>query len=357
MQKPTYIIAEIGVNHNGSVALAKQMIDVAAESGVDAVKFQTFKAANLVTINAPKAIYQKKMTDEQESQYAMLEKLELTAREYAELAYYCKARKVDFLSTPFDEESLNLLVGNFELPVIKISSGDITNAPFLLKIAQSEKPVILSTGMSSLGDVENALQVLAFGYVNQKDFPCKARFEEAYMSKCGQVALQKNVILLHCTTEYPTPLEEVNLKAMDTLKAAFNLPVGYSDHTEGIAVALAAVARGAVLIEKHFTLDRNLPGPDHQASLEPTQLKQMVSSIREIELVLGDGVKRPSCSELKNRLIARKSLTVMKQIDCGESFSAGNLGVKRPGTGVSPLLYWDFIGRNAERKYEADEQL
>ncbi|CAG1015725.1 partial N-acetylneuraminate synthase, partial [Anaerolineae bacterium] len=346
----TYIIAEAGVNHNGSLDLAKQLVEVAAEAGADAVKFQTFKADKLVSCSAPKAEYQTKSTDADESQHEMIRKLELDERSHESLIEHCRACSIQFLSTPFDLESVDLLAGRFDLPCIKIPSGDITNAPLLLKIAQTGKPVILSTGMSTLGEIEDALGVLAFGYLSDSK-PSIEAFLAAYCSCEGQAILQDKVTLLHCTTEYPAPIEDVSLKVMDTLRSAFGLPVGYSDHTEGIAVPIAAVARGAVIIEKHFTLDRNLPGPDHKASLEPTELKQLVAAIRIVERALGSGRKHPRPSELKNINVARKSLVASRTITAGESFAAENLAVKRPANGLSPMQYWDLLNRKARRDF------
>ncbi|KAF0220679.1 MAG: N-acetylneuraminate [Geobacteraceae bacterium] len=350
----TYIIAEAGVNHNGSLDMAKKLVEVAAEAGADAVKFQTFKAYKLVSRSAPKAEYQTKTTDADESQHEMIRKLELDEHAHEALIEQCKVCSIQFLSTPFDLESVDLLAGRFDLPCIKVSSGDITNAPLLLKIAQTEKPVILSTGMSTLGEIEDALGVLAFGYLG-KGNPSTETFRAAYCSAEGLAALQKKVTLLHCTTEYPAPIEDVNLRVMDTLKSAFGLPVGYSDHTEGIVVPIAAAARGAVVIEKHFTLDRNLPGPDHKASLEPNELQAMVRSIRQVEQALGSPLKMPASSEEKNMTVARKSIVSARSIRAGEPFTADNLVVKRPGGGVSPLHYWELLGRKAIRDFSADE--
>jgi len=350
----TYIIAEAGVNHNGSLDMAKKLGEVAAEAGTDAVKFQTFKADKLVSRLAPKAEYQTKTTDADESQHEMIRKLELDEHSHEILIDYCKVCGIEFLSTPFDLESVDLLVGRFNLPIIKIPSGDITNAPLLLKIAQNEKPVILSTGMSTLGEVEDALGVLAFGYLGNGT-PSIAAFRAAYCSAEGYTALREKVTLLHCTTEYPAPLEDVNLKVMDAISSVFGLPVGYSDHTEGIAVPIAAAARGAVVIEKHFTLDRALPGPDHKASLEPTELKQMVVAIRSIEQALGCGRKFPTPSELKNIDVARKSLVAACKIRAGELLTAENLTVKRPGSGLSPMRYWENIGTASQQVAEKDE--
>lgn len=350
-----YIIAEAGVNHNGSLKLAKELIDIASEAQADAVKFQTFKADQVISKTAPKAEYQITNTGDNESQLEMVKKLELDRNAHYELINYCQQKNIQFLSTPFDIDSLKLLTKTFDLPLIKIPSGEITNAPFLLKIAQTQKPVILSTGMSTLGEIETALGVLAFGYLNIQEKPSISNFQSAYFSEEGQAKLQQNVTLLHCVTEYPTPFNQVNLKAMDTLKSAFNLPVGYSDHTLGISVSIAAVARGATVIEKHFTCDRTLPGPDHQASLEPSELKQMIKSIREVELALGDGLKKPASVELKNRTIARKSLVANQNIKQGEIFTEDNLTCKRPGDGISPLFYWEYIGKIANQHYHQDE--
>lgn len=355
MQIPhTYIIAEAGVNHNGSLEMAKKLVEGAADAGVDAVKFQTFKADNLVSRLAPKAEYQIKTTAAAESQHEMIRKLELDVYAHETLIEHCKAFGIEFLSTPFDLESLELLVGRFNLPCIKIPSGDITNAPLLLKIAQTGKPVILSTGMSVLGEIEDALGVLAFGYLGNRD-PSIAAFRAAYCSDEGQEILQKKVTLLHCTTEYPAPIADVNLKVMDILKSAFGLPVGYSDHTEGIAVPIAAVARGAVVIEKHFTLDRSLPGPDHKASLEPIELKQMVAAIRVVEQALGTARKYPTPCELKNMSVARKSLVAACSMAANEVFTAENLAVKRPGNGLSPMHYWEVLNKKSRRNFSADE--
>jgi len=350
----SYIIAEAGVNHNGSLDMARKLVRVAAEAGADAVKFQTFKADSLVSRSAPKAAYQGRGTDPAESQHEMIRKLELDEHAHEVLLAHCAACGIDFLSTPFDLESLELLAGRFDLPTIKIPSGDITNAPLLLKTARTGKPVILSTGMSTLGEIEDALGVLAFGYLNG-GAPALAAFRAAYCSVAGAAVLRDKVTLLHCTTEYPAPLGDVNLRVLATLKAAFGLPVGYSDHTEGIAVPIAAAALGAVIIEKHFTLDRTLPGPDHGASLEPAELKQMVTAIRQVEEALGSCSKRPAPSELKNMAVARKSLVAARPIAAGDPFAVDNIAVKRPGTGLSPMLHWELLGRKAGRDFAADE--
>lgn len=357
MSSSVYIIAEAGVNHNGSLDLAKKLIEVAAEAGADAIKFQTFKADNLVSRVAPKAEYQIENTGASESQYEMIQKLELDEAAHIELAAHCRSCGIEFLSTPFDLESLEMLVRKFDISRIKIPSGDITNAPLLLEAARTGKPVILSTGMSTMGEIEMALGVLALGYTARGVSPSLAAFEKAYISAMGRKALQDNVTLLHCTTEYPAPFTDINLRAMSTLQQAFALPVGYSDHTQGVAIPVAAVALGAVIIEKHFTLDNDLPGPDHKASLEPDELMQMVRSIREVELAMGSALKQPAVSELKNRPIARKSLVAARDICKGESFTRNNLAVKRPGDGISPVYYWEWLGKIADRDYHQDDKV
>lgn len=354
MQK-TYIIAEAGVNHNGSLDMAKELIDVAVHVGADAVKFQTFKAEQLVSVHAPKADYQHRLTNQAESQLDMLRKLELDIEAHFILIDYCRKKEIEFLSTPFDTESVDILHQLVGISKFKISSGEITNAPLLLYIAQKGKPIILSTGMSSIGEIEQALSVLAFGLLNSGSVPTESAFSTAYSSPEGQQLLKEKVSLLHCTTEYPTPFEDVNLYAMDTLSSTFKLPVGLSDHTEGIAIPIAAVARGATVIEKHFTLDRTLPGPDHHASLEPDELKQIVASIRQVEKALGSSIKKASPSELKNKSIVRKSLVANRAIHRGEKFTEANLTVKRPGYGVSPNHYWQWLEKTAEKDYAKDE--
>ncbi|WP_242775238.1 N-acetylneuraminate synthase [Brevibacillus parabrevis] len=335
--------------------MAKELVHQAAVAGADAVKFQTFKAKNIISKHAEKADYQKKTTDEQESQLNMVEKLEMTADMHEELVAYCKELNIKFLSTPFDLESVDLLAEQIRVDQLKLPSGEITNAPLLLKAAMTGLPIILSTGMSTLGEIEDALGVLAFGYVHSDQSSSISAFQRAFASAEGQRALQQKVSLLHCTTEYPAPFREVNLRAMDTLSTAFGLPVGFSDHTEGIAVPIAAVARGAVIIEKHFTLDRNLPGPDHKASLEPQELKQMIESIRQIELALGTNVKMPTLSELKNKHVARKSLVAAHSIKKGELLTSENITAKRPGNGITPMHFWELIGKPAMKDYQPDE--
>lgn len=353
--RKVYIIAEAGVNHNGSREIARRLVDVAAEAGADAVKFQTFKAERVACASAPKAAYQQRTPAATESQIDMLRALELSEEMHRELIDHCRERGIQFLSTPFDDESVDLLATGLDLPFLKIPSGEITNPLLLLRAARTGKPVFLSTGMSTLAEVEEALAVLAFGYGHPDRQPSRGAFREAYRSPSGQKMLRLNVTLLHCTSEYPAPFAEVNLRAMDTLAAAFGLPVGYSDHTEGISVPLAAVARGAVILEKHFTIDRNLPGPDHKASLEPGELMALVQGIRQIESALGSARKAPSPSEAGNSTAARKSLVAAQDMKQGELFTTGNLTIKRPGTGVTPMRFWEVVGTMATRDYQRDE--
>ena len=328
--KPVFVIAEAGVNHNGSEELALQLVDTAAACGADAVKFQTFHADQLVAKGTATAAYQQQATGSVD-QHAMLRALELSDAAHGRIAARCAERGIEFMSTPFDSAAVELLLG-LGMRHIKIPSGEITNLPFLRYVARPGLPVIMSTGMANLGDIEAAIGVL----------------EHAGLRR-------EQITLLHCNTEYPTPMQDVNLLAMANLGRAFGVAVGYSDHTQGIEVAIAAVALGATVIEKHFTLDRSLPGPDHQASLEPAELRAMVAAIRNIEVALGDGIKRPSASEHKNRLIARKSLVAARPIHAGELFSADNLAAKRPGSGVSPMRWDEIIGRPAPRNFAADE--
>lgn len=352
-----YIIAEAGVNHNGSLELAQQLVDVAVQAGADAVKFQTFSAEQLVSASAPKADYQVKTTGQTESQLELIKKLELSYHQFEELADYCRIKGIEFMSSPFDLSSVDFLVQQLHVTRLKIGSGEITNAPLLLRAAQSKKPVILSTGMSTLGEIEMALGVLAFGYIGIDEQPSLEAFREAYFSEEGQKELQEKVTLLHCTTEYPAPFSEVNLRVIDTLRNAYGLAVGFSDHTPGISIPIAAAALGAQVVEKHFTLDRSMPGPDHKASLEPQELQEMVKSIRQVEQALGTGIKIPTASELRNLPVARKSLVALKDIAPGERFSVDNLGIKRPGGGLCPYDYWDMLGKTAGREYHVDEQV
>jgi N,N'-diacetyllegionaminate synthase len=328
-----FIIAEAGVNHNGSIDLAKKLIDAAADAGADAVKFQTFKADRLATKLAHKADYQKSNTSVNESQYEMLKKLELDEDMHKAIIEHCKQKQIMFLSSAFDNESVDML-NNFGMAIFKIPSGEITNLPYLRYVGSLKKPIILSSGMSDLGDIKNALDVLI---------------------ECG--VSKDQLTVLHATTEYPCPIQEVNIRAMQTISTNFGVKVGYSDHTNGIEVSIAAVALGACVIEKHFTLDQTMEGPDHKASLEPNEFKSMVRAIRNIEKALGDGIKKPSKSEIKNMAISRKSIVALRVIKSGEIFSVANLAVKRPGTGISPMDFNNIIGKIARRDFLPDEQI
>lgn len=329
--KRTFIIAEAGVNHNGNMDIAKKLIDVAKDAGADAVKFQTFKAEKIVTKKMDMAEYQKANKPNEKSQYTLLKQLELSTENHLELIEYCNQVGVEFMSTPFDIESAHFL-NELNLSTFKIPSGEITNLPYLREIAKLNKKIIISTGMATLGEIEAVLNIFR---------------------KSGQ----EDITVLHCNTEYPTPMEDVNLNAMDTIKKAFKVKVGYSDHTLGIEIPVAAVAMGATVIEKHFTLDRNLEGPDHKASLEPMELKQMIESIRNIEKALGDGIKYPSKSERKNIDIARKIIVADTDIKYGEVFSECNLTTKRAGGGISPMQWDEIIGRKAKRDFLKDESI
>jgi N,N'-diacetyllegionaminate synthase len=327
----TFIIAEAGVNHNGSLELAKQLIDIAVEAGVDAVKFQTFKAEKVISKFAKKAEYQIQTTGKQESQLEMVKKLELDVESHRILMNYCQEKNIMFLSTPFDHDSIELLT-DLGLEIFKIPSGEITNLPYLRHIGKLNKKVILSTGMSNIGEIEDALDILT----------------EAGTKK-------ENIIVLHANTEYPTPMEDVNLKAMVTIGKTFDIGFGYSDHTLGIEVDIAAVAMGACCIEKHFTLDKTMEGPDHKASLEPDELKAMVKAIRNIELALGSSIKKPSKSEIPNMQIARKSIVAKSDIKEGDILTEENLTIKRPGNGISPMRWDEIVGTVASRDYQEDE--
>ena len=352
-----FIIAEAGVNHNGELDMALALIDVAAEAGADAVKFQTFNAEALAASGAPKAVYQNETTDSGESQLEMLKRLELSHDLHRDLIQRCEERDIGFLSTPFDIGSLHYLVNDLGLQTLKIPSGEITNGPLLLEAGKTGCDIILSTGMSNIEEIEEALSVLAFAMTQSEEEPSRAAFAGVFEDGDAIAALVEKITLLHCTTEYPAPFEDTNLNAMDALRGVFGLDVGLSDHTLGIVIPIAAAALGASVIEKHFTLDRSLPGPDHRASLEPEELKAMVQGIRATEAAMGDGVKQLQPSEIKNMPVARKSLIALKVIKEGETFSENNLGVKRPGTGASPMGYWDKLGKTAERDFDEGEIL
>jgi len=331
MKNKVFLIAEVGVNHNGSLATAKKLVDVAVAAGVDAVKFQTFNAELLVSKYAPKTRYQKITTARDESQLGMIKKLELDFNAHKELLRYCRKKKIIFLSSPFDLESINLLA-RLGLKIFKIPSGEITNLPYLRKIGSLRKKIIMSTGMANLKEIKDAIDVLV---------------------KSG--TKKESITVLQCNTEYPTPMEDVNLKAMITIQDIFKIKVGYSDHTLGIEAAIAATALGASVIEKHFTLDKNMPGPDHQASLEPDELKRMVNAVRNVEIALGSGVKEASPSEKINRGVVRKSIVAAVDIKRGERFTKENLAIKRPGTGVSPMRWDVVLGKVAKKDFYQDE--
>ena len=326
-----FIIAEAGVNHNGSLDFAKKLVDVACSAGADAVKFQTFKATNLVTKYSQKADYQKETTSNRETQFEMLKKLELNKKEHEELISYCNKKNIIFLSSPFDHESIDLL-NDLGLEIFKIPSGEITNLPYLRYIGKLNKKIILSTGMSNKEEVKNALDVLINSGTKKND-----------------------IIVLHANTEYPTPMKDVNLRAMVLIGKELDVKFGYSDHTLGIEVGIAAVAMGATCIEKHFTLDKNMKGPDHKASLEPDQLKEMVRAIRNIEIALGDGIKKPSQSEIPNIDIVRKSIVAKTTIKKGDVLNENNLTIKRPGIGLSPMRWDEIINTKAKKDYQEDE--
>lgn len=352
-----HVIAEAGVNHNGNLECAFEMIDAAAEAGADTVKFQAFKAENLASRFAPKAEYQHRTTAEEETHLGMLRKLELPLDAYPKLIERCTLRGIGFLVSPFDLPSIDFLARELGLEVLKIPSGELTNGPLLLAAGRTGKRLILSTGMATLDEIRAALDILATGFTGPGAPADPAPFAGAAESPEGRAVLRDKVTLMHATTEYPAPFTDANLRAMDTMRDTFGLPVGLSDHTPGIAVAIAAVALGAIMIEKHFTLDREQSGPDHQASLEPPALKEMIDGIRATEAALGDGIKKPRPSEIKNIPIARKSLVAIRPIRKGEAFGADNVTAKRPGNGVSPMGYWDCLGRLAERDYAEDEAL
>ena len=353
----TFIIAEAGVNHNCDLGLARDLIDAAKEAGADAVKFQTFDADALVRVDAPKAGYQIRATGAEEGQHEMLRRLQIGAEGHRHLLAHCRHRGIEFMSTPFDLGSLAFLVEELGLERLKISSGEITNGPVLLAAAGYGRPMILSTGMATMREIGDALAVIAFGLVNPDGEPSEKALADIADSDEGAAALRDKVTILQCTTDYPTAPGDANLNAMATLSDTFGVPAGFSDHTEGTAVPIAAAALGARIIEKHLTLDRKMPGPDHAASIEPEAFAKMVAAIRVVEQALGDGVKRPTPAEEANRKIARRSLVATRPVAKGEAFTPDNLGSKRPASGVSPMRYWEWLGRKAERSYDDDEAI
>jgi N-acetylneuraminate synthase len=358
MDRRTTIIAEAGVNHNGDCGRALALVQAAARAGADIVKFQSFRADKLATAAAAKARYQQAATGGDQSQLEMLRALELSEDDERRIAEACGVAGITYMSTPFDADSATHLVKNIGVSTLKVGSGDLTNAPLLLHLARFRLPIILSTGMATLAEVEQALGVIAFGYLREATaLPAPGDFARVVLDRKAWAELQGKVTLLHCTTEYPAAPHSINLRAMATLQGAFGLQVGFSDHSRGIHVAVAAVALGATVIEKHLTLDRALPGPDHRASIEPDELAAMIASIRDIELALGDGRKVPAAEEIANRAVARRSLVAIKPVRSGELFSQDNLGVKRPGDGIPPIEYWAYLGKKANRDYAANEAL
>lgn len=351
------VIAEAGVNHNGSVELGRQLIDVAADAGADYVKFQSFDPDALATGGADKAAYQKSAGASGETQREMLHRVSMSHDQQRQLADHCRSRSLAMLSTPFDLGSLAFVASQLKVPAIKLSSGSLTNGPLLLAAARTDLPVIISTGMAVLDEIAEALDVLAFGFGSQATPAGRSDWLGARQSDAGRAAIEERVTILHCTTAYPAPLEEVNLRVMDTLAGTFGLPVGYSDHTVGTTIAVAAAALGATVIEKHFTLDRTLPGPDHAASLEPGELRAMIKQIRDVGRALGSPDKAPTETERGNAPAVRQSLVALCPIAAGEKFTPENLGVKRPESGLSPMQYWDTIGQSASRDYGTDENI
>jgi len=348
-----YVIAEAGVNHNGELDLARQLVDCAAEAGADAVKFQTFDAKKLATKAAPKASYQQQTTDAQESQLEMLRKLELPHEWHWELRERARQRGIQFLSTAFDLGSLAFLEA-LDMPFYKVPSGELTNGPLLWQFARKRRPLVVSTGMATLSEVEQALAVIAHAFNAEAEPKDVAEVWRGWSLPAWRQSLQGRVTLLHCTSQYPTPMQEVNLLAMDTLKA-FGLPVGYSDHTEGILIPVAAVARGATFIEKHFTLDRAMPGPDHKASLQQAELTQMVQQIRALQLAMGDGAKCPQASEWNTRKAARQHVVAARDIAAGTPLGRDDLGTARSGGGLPATALWGLVGQTAARAYAAGD--
>lgn len=356
----TYIIAEAGVNHNGSYGLATELVDIAVECGADAIKFQTFNTEALVLQGAQKADYQKAASDSEESQYDMLKRLELSTSEFQGLAEYARGKGIDFMSTAFDSRSLDFLVDELGVSTLKIPSGEITNLPFVLEHAQKNCHLIVSTGMATISEIRLALSVIAFANLAREigyEKPDLEKFEKAYNSPGAIQRLRERVTLLHCTSAYPAPLSEINLAAMNHLAGEFGLEVGYSDHSEGIVVSIAAVARGAKVIEKHITSDKSLPGPDHSASLDPEELRQLVDRIRDVELAIGSEIKKPTDTEILNKRAARKSLYASKVIAEGEIFSKENISILRPEMGMEPAKYFELVGKKSSKLYKPGELL
>ena len=353
----TQIIAEIGVNHNGSLEMAKKLIDKAIQCKVDTVKFQVGDPKNVIAPIAPKANYQKQNTGVDESQLEMVEKIVLKSEDYKVLHDYCKKKKVEFLATPFDKASVKFLSEDLSLDTLKIASGEITNYELLYECAKTNKNLIISTGMSKLFEIREALDFLMFCYLYPDLIPNSKNIKESHTPKEYSRVLGNKITLLHCTTEYPAPLDSINLNAMTTIRKTFGLPVGLSDHSSGIEASLAAISLGAKIIEKHFTLDKNLPGPDHIASLTPNELRNLVKGVRKVEKILGSKEKSPQKVELENIKIARRSIFACRQIKKGDIFTNENITCKRPATGICSTRYWDIIGKRATRDFNENEQI
>tara|TARA_A100001015_G_scaffold255912_1_gene297675 strand:+ start:7528 stop:8613 length:1086 start_codon:yes stop_codon:yes gene_type:complete len=354
----TYIIAEAGVNHNGKIKHAKKLIDIAVDAGADAVKFQLFNSDMIVTKLAGKARYQLNRNKD-ETQYSMLKKLELKKSELMELSNYCINKKIDFLCSAFDSDSLKFLIKNIKIKTLKIASGEITNAPFLLEHARSGKNIILSTGASNLREVTDALSVISYGLLNKKKFKNEKltikKFRDAYNSKKAKKLLQKKVTILHCTSHYPAPIDEVNLLAIKLMKHKFGLKLGYSDHTNNKLTLLSAVCLGASVLEKHFTINKNMSGPDHKSSANPKELCEMIRQIRIIEKIMGKKEKKLQKSETENLKIIRKSIVAKDVITTGKQFNKNNIQIKRPGNGINPFLFWKLIGKKSKKSYKIDD--
>ncbi len=352
----TYIIAEAGVNHNGDISLAKKLIDIAFEAKADAVKFQTFSTEEVISVNAPQAEYQQKNTGVSQSQLEMVKALELSKQDFLELYHYCNKLGITFLSTGFGNDSLQFLVQECKIPYVKVPSGEITNALLLYEMGKYRLPLILSTGMATIHEIERAMAVLSYGWSGRQE---PSRLQECldFYQAEGKELLKGNITILQCVTEYPAPYSETNLNAMHKMGEYFGCPTGLSDHTLGIHIPIAAVAMGATMIEKHFTIDKNMAGPDHKASLEPHELKNMVAQIRDVENAMGDGNKRPQPSEIKNIAIARRSIVAATSIKKDEVYTKNNITCKRPGTGVSAMEYWDYIGRQCPSDKAKDQEV
>ena len=350
-----YVIAEAGVNHNGDLELARRLVDCAAEAGADAVKFQTFDAKKLATRFAPKASYQERSTNASESQLEMLSKLELPHEWHYELHERARSRGIQFLSTAFDTDSL-IFLEELDMPFYKVPSGELTNGPLLWQFARQRRPMVVSTGMSTMSEVEQALTVIAHAFNTDQEPADEAELWRGWSNPAWRDSVKERVTLLHCTSQYPTAMDEVNLRAMDTL-AAFGLPIGYSDHTEGILIPMAAVARGATLIEKHFTLDRAMSGPDHRASLEPDELKLMVNQIRRLQQAMGDGAKCPQPSEWNTRQAARQHVVAARNITAGAILTRQDLTTARSGGGIQAMALWSLVGTSARYDFAVGEPL